>query len=107
MYWYRVNLGTSFPLLMDRTTSTFMNVLHDTNSPEYKAVKAYDEFGLVYIGLDVHGIYLQTQAHNIECAQKRFSEIIHQVINALNIKEGADGIVEHAVVNQGIIKQGL
>ena len=107
MYWYRMNLGTNFPGLDDRTTSAFVNALQNTNSPEYKAVKSYDEFSLVHIGLDVRGVYLQTQAHTIECAQERFSEIIHQVFNALNITESSDGTVEHAVVSQGIIKQGL
>ena len=106
MHWYRTNLGTNFPILNDRTTSAFVNVLNDTNSPEHQAVKSYDQFGLVYIGLDVHGVYLQTQAQSIECAQKRFVEIIRQVMVALNLDVLDNGIVEHAVVEQGINRQG-
>ena len=32
MHWYRMNLGTNFPVLSERTTSAFVNVLRDTNS---------------------------------------------------------------------------
>lgn len=106
MHWYRTNLGTNFPVLSDRTTSAFVNVLQNTNSPEHQAVDNYDQFGLVYIGLDVHGIYLQTKANSIECAHERFVEIILQVIKSLNISEINNEVVEHAVVEQGIIRQG-
>ena len=107
MHWYRMNLGTNFPVLSERTTSAFVNVLRDTNSPEHMAVENYDHFGLVHIGLDVHGVYLQTQSNSIECAHERFTEIILQVIKSLNISEVNDETIEHAVVEQGIIRQGF
>ena len=106
MHWYRTNLGTNFPILNEHTTSAFVNVLQDINSPEHKAIENYDQFSLVHIGLDVHGVYLQTQANSIECAQERFVEIILQVINSLNISEINNEAIEHAVVEQGIIRQG-